>query len=205
MPVFALSLPTKILIVLSIALALFGSGIYYGDEWAEGRHAKADLKAEQDYSKALLEGIAKQRKINADVTRDLEAEKRAREAQKTDFERRLRDAPRGTLVDIQDLGNEPPRNLQGASGAAREAAQRETIARGVRLSVAACRLWNSGLAQALTEAERTGWPAGDDLCAGPVEVEDALDSLGKVAGLLGQCRVREQRAQRFYVEEGMTQ
>lgn len=206
MPVFALSMPMKILIALTAALLLLGYGIYLGDEWAEGRHAKKDLVSEQAYSKSLLEGIERQRKLHAKVSHELGEEKDARAARELEFKRRLKNAPRETLVDVEGCRDQPPRVIanDGTTTTPPLATERDSRPR-VRLSVAACKLWNTGLSTALTKVDRPFGSDGEDPCAAPVEIEDAIEHVEVVASLLGECRAREQSAQRWYVEEGLTQ
>lgn len=177
----------KWLIGLGLVLAVFAGGFHVGKTYEKGENADDLLAEQEDYIAQVESRAAVDRAVSSEIASDLDEERAEHRKTKRAFERKLADVSRGTLTEITN-------EIKGDG----------VLAPVVRLSSIACGLWNDALAEGLTAAERAGWLAGEDPCTGTVEVQAALANLSQVAGLLGQCRAREQKTLVYFGRVGLT-
>lgn len=185
----AILLRWSALVVLAVAAGV--AGYVHGLRYEQGRQAVLRAKEAEKWAKAVAEAAERGRQWNAQVAERLDAERRARMADKANFERKLRETR--TLVECP--GNKLPNPDAGRTEVV-EAADPRLGADGVRL-------WNEALAAGATAAERAGWLASANASAGPADLRRALDNLRANAALLGECREREAMMRDWLCAEGL--
>lgn len=177
----------KILVLLLAILSAFGSGVYVGTEWEEGRNAKLEVERLRAEAEAIRNSVERNRRVNGAIQKKLDKERSARVADGLKFERNLRDAK------PQDLGrcNESPAKSDSADP--------------VALTSAFVRLWNDALCQGVAEGDCAKRADDPSFGAGFVVPKDVLGNLKTNSESCAEDRARLRGWQRLARELGFAE